>query len=150
MSNAKYENQNGSFLADIFGKDIANRNKINQELRNSKTANVKLDAEKENLGFIDYAERAASHCIGLPINLNFDNFVTWVIENSKDVSKPAFFRLYIEKGFSDTDLDKVKKVIFDNFSKSNIFITEIHNVSSQDIEKIDEFVMTFFFDQQVL
>ena len=134
------------FLDEVFGQQDANRKKLNQDLRQCK-GNFVLNAEKDGIGFFDYVERACSHCVGLPKDLSYQNFEAWVMENSNH-DRPAFFRLYIEKGFDEEELVRVKKMITDNF-QGEVFITEIYNVPASDIEKIDTFVMTFFADQQV-
>lgn len=88
----------------------------------------------------DYMERSTTYCVAIPKNLNWRNFDAFILRYKTTV--PTTIRLYIEEGFGGKDLEKAQNLIKNNFDSVNI--VGIFNLTEQDIIDIQEFVDTYF------
>ena len=102
----------------------------------------KIDAKNYEINnpVADYMERATTYCVAIPANLNWRNFDNFIRRYA--TAKPTTIRLYVQQGFSDADLDKVQNLIKNAFDSVNI--VGIFNLTAEDINRIQEFVDTYF------
>lgn len=84
----------------------------------------------------DFQIRATTVCITIPINLNWETFATFVKETA--TPKPTTFRLYIQDGFPDENLERVKEIILENYTMANI--QGVFGLSQEQINRIVAFV----------
>lgn len=93
----------------------------------------------------DYVRYSTCHCVGLPINVSFANLEKFVEMNAS--RKPCNVRFYIESGFSETNLEKIKNLFLNSFD--DVYFTEIRGLTAKDMDDIESFVYTYFSEQQV-
>ena len=146
MSYYENEPQNGHFLEDIFGDYDNNFMQIEKDLEDSKRdIEISINGNEYD-NYLDYMTRGLTYCVCLPKNVSLEKFKTWLSEVLPE-DLPAIVRLYIEKGLEQESLKKVKSII-NKHVKRTVFITCIHSVSSEDIEKMQIFANTIYPDEQ--
>lgn len=101
----------------------------------------------ENINYFkDYVDRAGTHCVALPVNLDYDKLHAWAQESATTV--PSVVRLYFEEGFDlgeqGENFETIKNYIKNNFDDVNIIV--FYDVPSKQIKAIQEFVHTHFHD----